>query len=207
MHQTMTKVHTRVSASLHCSRTSDTPLSEQFDGSAVTATEWPFHPEDISPLAWWRTLPSNRLRDAEHLLLRAALDQVHVLQQPCWIAARRGDPSAAIATAMALLPITHVTLTVDLAMSTVLLAALGGDAAAAVMLAHVLRQAEFDHPLAAELAESWLVSGLRGTVCSSSHHRFRLGRPHLTSIKRGMSSDANTDRGTATLLLPEGDLS
>ena len=101
-------------------------------------------------------LPPPRLRDAEHLLLRAALDRIAVLHGLSGIAALHGDPVAAIAVTIALIAISTITLKVDLAMTTVLLAALGGDAAAALTLAHVLRDAQLDHPFADDLAVSWL---------------------------------------------------
>src|ERR1700681_3289419 len=31
-------------------------------------SSWPFRPEDVTPLAWWRTMPADLFGDAEHLL-------------------------------------------------------------------------------------------------------------------------------------------
>jgi hypothetical protein len=57
---------------------------------------WPFNREDASPLAWWRTLPSEALRDTERLLLLATLEQIDVLHGgDDFTAALEGDPSAA----------------------------------------------------------------------------------------------------------------
>jgi len=40
---------------------------------------WPIKAEDISPVAWWRTLPSDAYRDAEQLVLRALVKHIGVL--------------------------------------------------------------------------------------------------------------------------------
>jgi hypothetical protein len=125
---------------------------------------WPFRPQDISPLAWWWTLPSDLIRDAEHLLVRATLDRITMMcggnDLP---AALRGDPAAAIAAAFSLMPIDDVTLEVDITMTAVLRCALDGNAAAALVLAHVVGRAELDHPFATELSGSWYTLHLRHT--------------------------------------------
>jgi hypothetical protein len=128
------------------------------------SSSWPFRPEDISPLAWWRTMPADRLRDAEHLILRDTLSKIGVLWGCEWVNAMRGDAGASIAIAVELLPITEFTLQVDLAMSALLLNALGGNRAAALMLSHMLRKTELAHPCAPQLAGSWLASNLRAAL-------------------------------------------
>ena len=72
------------------------------------------------------------------------------------IATLRGEVAAAVAVALALMPIAEVTLEVDLAMTAVLRGALAGDGPAALVLAHVLGHADIGHPFAAELSASWL---------------------------------------------------
>jgi hypothetical protein len=149
-------------------------------------------------------LPPHHLRDAEHLLLRVTLEKVDVLHQRGWIAARRGDAPAAIATAIPLLPITQVTLPVDLAMSAVLLAALGGDAAARIMLAHVLRNADLDHPFAIELAESWGGFMRRSAICPPPLHTSRPSPSRPDIANRGTSHGVSVHTGTP--VLTEGEL-
>ena len=118
---------------------------------------WPFNPDDTSPLAWWRTLPSDRLRDAEALLVNTTLDRIGVMRGgDAFTAALRGEVAAAVAMALALMPVGEVTLEVDLAMTAVLRGALAGDGPAALVLAHVLGHAEVAHPFATELSASWL---------------------------------------------------
>ncbi len=128
-------------------------------GEAADAADraWPFNPDDTSPLAWWRTLPPDRLGEAETLLVNATLDSIGVMRGgDIFTAALRGEVAAAIAVALAMMPIEEVTLEVDLAMTAVLRGALAGNGPAALLLAHVLAHADIGHPFATELSASWL---------------------------------------------------
>ncbi|WP_438275828.1 hypothetical protein [Nitrobacter sp.] len=122
---------------------------------------WPFDPNDVTPLQWWRTMPADRLNDAQYLLLRATLEKVSLIKRREWLSGMRGDAAASIAIALHCLPITAVALEVGLAMSAVALHALGGDAASAMLLSHILRRVPLDHPFARDLALSWLALNLR----------------------------------------------
>jgi hypothetical protein len=121
----------------------------------------PFSPGDVSPLAWWRTLTADNLGDAQHLLLRATLENICVIKGHKWLAGLHGDAAASIALALGSLPITELTLEVDLAMSALTVSSLGGNAGSVVVLSHILRLAPLDHPFAGELSVSWLVLNLR----------------------------------------------
>lgn len=136
-------------------------------------SEWPFNAQDISPLAWWRTLPSDLLRDAEHLLVIDTLGRICMLNRdgkPS--AAVHGDTAAAIGAALSLLPVDEVTLTVDITMTALLRCALRGDATSTVVLANILPRVGLNHPLAAELSLSWYRRLARG----SSRRGFRARR-------------------------------
>jgi hypothetical protein len=124
-------------------------------------SSWPFRPEDVTPLAWWRTMPADLLGDAEHLLLREVIGKIGVLKGREWISAMCGDAAASIEIALGTLPISIVTLEVDLAMTTLTLVALGGNATAALVLSQVLQSVSLDHPFAKELSVSWLGFNLR----------------------------------------------
>ena len=63
--------------------------------------------------------------------------------------------------AYSLMPIGEATLEADLAMTAVLRGALDGDAAAALVLSHVIGSAELHYPFAMELSASWLAHRLR----------------------------------------------
>lgn len=138
--------------------------------SAFRKSPWCFTPEDAPPLAWWRTLPSDLLGDAEVLQVRSTLDKIVVLRGGnTFGAALRGEVTAAVAVALSLMPIWDVTLDVDIAMTAVLRSALEADGAAALVLAHVLARAEIGHPFATELSASWPAHRLRHSLVS---HRF-----------------------------------
>jgi hypothetical protein len=124
-------------------------------------SSWPFRPEDVTPLAWWRTMPADLLGDAEHLLLREMIGKIGVLKGREWISAMRGDAAASVEIALGILPISSVTLEVDLAMTVLTLVALGGNAGCALVLSQVLQSVCLDHPFAKELSVSWLGFNLR----------------------------------------------
>jgi hypothetical protein len=121
--------------------------------SRPTTSAWPLATQDFPPLAWWRTLPCNLFRDAEHLLVIDTLDTICVMNRHDeFAAALRGDAAAAVGVALALLP---MTLTVDIAMTALLRCALSGDTAAIVVLANLLHRIELKRSLATELSASW----------------------------------------------------
>lgn len=133
------------------------------------ASAWPINPEDVTPLEWWRTLPSDHMNDARHLVLSTTLDKICALQGGESALAMHGDAAASIAIAIEAAPFTSITLAVDLAMSTLLVNALGGSAASALVLSHILRQTRLDHPFARELSVSWLLFNLRQAAVGKKH--------------------------------------
>jgi hypothetical protein len=68
----------------------------------------------------------------------------------------RGDAAASIAIALEMTPISEISLEVDLAMTVLVLNALDSNAAAPLVLSHLLRGAPLDHPFGKELSVSWL---------------------------------------------------
>jgi hypothetical protein len=54
-------------------------------------------------------------------------------------------------------------------MSALTVGALGGNAAAALLLSHILRQTPLDHPFARELSVSWLVLNLQRALEKKRH--------------------------------------
>lgn len=133
-------------------------------------SEWSFNAQDISPLAWWRTLPSDLLRDAEHLLVIDTLGRICMFDRDVKLsAAVRGDTAAAIGAALSLLPVDGVTPTFDITMTALLRCVLRGDAASTVVLANILHRVKLNYPLAAELSVSWYTRLARG----SSRRGFR----------------------------------
>lgn len=138
-------------------------------------SSWPFSTMDTSPLAWWRTMPADLLGDVEHLLLRETIGKVGVLKGREWVSAMRGDAPTSIAIALDALPINTVTLEVDLAMTSLMSSALGGSAAAALVLSQVLQRCPLEHPFGKELSVSWLVF---------NQHRARAGKAQVNALTR-----------------------
>ncbi|MVT54244.1 hypothetical protein GPL17_27695 [Bradyrhizobium yuanmingense] len=123
---------------------------------------WPIKAEDVSPLAWWRTLPSDVYRDAEQLVLRTVVKHIGVLHGGGDLkAALAGDAAAAIDVAFTLMPIEKTTLAVDIAMTALCRCALAPNASAALVMAQVLGLTNLDHGFGTELAASWYCYGLR----------------------------------------------
>lgn len=150
---------------------------------------WPFCAEDIGPLAWWRTMPADQLRDAKHLALRDVLSKVSVLRGCEWVSAMRGDAVASVAVAIGVHPIKEISIEVDVAMSALLLHALAGDAGAALVLSEVLRQTRLDHPFAKELAESWLVLNLRRALNAVPRAAKAKVRTKASNMRGAISKD------------------
>lgn len=138
---------------------------------------WPFNLGDVTPLEWWRTMPADHLGDMQHLHLSATLEKIWVMKDRQWLSALRGDAAASIAIAIGAMPIEQVTLEVDLAMSALALCALEGSAGAALVLAHILKRTELDHPFGKDLSASWLALNLYRALNAKGHG----AKPHLRS--------------------------
>lgn len=118
---------------------------------------WPFKADDVSPLEWWRTLPSHTLGPSEHALLLATLKSINVLHAGSDLkSALAGDPMAAVDVAFSLMPVKELTLTVDIAMTALCHLSLAPNATVALVMAQVTGLTDFDHGLSIDLALSWL---------------------------------------------------
>lgn len=152
---------------------------------------WPFKAADVSPLQWWRTLPSDAFRDAEQILLLATVERIGVLRGGDELAAAlAGDVAAAIGVTFSLMPIEEATLTADIAMTALCRCALAQNAAASLVLAQVIGLTDLDHGLATELAASWYSHGLRH---SSNPRKFRQAETVLLTAFRERHDDAGLE--------------
>jgi hypothetical protein len=107
-------------------------------------------------------LPPDSFHDAERSLLRATLGDVRVLRGGDDLAAAlRGDAAAAVGAALGLMPITEVTLPVDVTMSWLLYVALKQDATAALVMSQIVGLTDLGHGFTIELAGSWFRYGRR----------------------------------------------
>jgi hypothetical protein len=116
-------------------------LSAKSRENNLHTASWEVPILDETPLACWRTCSMSSF-DAEcHTSLRQVLTQVSLLREPRWNAARDGDAAAAIGIAIpAIADETFSLPCLDLLMSSVVLCALSGDPAAAVVWAYALRR-------------------------------------------------------------------
>ncbi|MBR0868007.1 hypothetical protein ACVIWV_000333 [Bradyrhizobium diazoefficiens] len=122
-----------------------------------TSDIWPLSTDDGPPLAWWRMLSVHQFRYTEQSIIGTMLQRIAVLHGGDKLrAALSGDPAAAIAAALSLMPIRDISLTVDITMTALLHSALSDDPAAMLVLSHVLGRLEFDLPFKVELATLWL---------------------------------------------------
>jgi len=110
--------------------------------------------DKTSPLAWWRTVPPSRLGATHRYALRRSLSQIAILGQPGWQRAVAGDAAEAIGIALPLILSGESGSRLDIVMSAVLLCALQGNPAAALLLAHALDSRS--HQDLWPLTERWL---------------------------------------------------
>ena len=151
------------------------------------ASSWPFSPQDVTPLEWWRTMPADHLGDDRHQILGGTLEKVCLMQDRRWLSVMHGDAAASIAVAIETVPIHQITFEVDLVMTVLMFHALRNSAGAALVLAHILRRAPLDHPFAKELSVSWLTLNLRRALN-------RRGHPTKTGSNLTFSTAASPER-------------
>lgn len=106
------------------------------------------------PWDWWRTTPPNRFDASHRYALRQSLSQIVVLGEPRWQRAVAGDAAEAIGIALPLIHSGESGSRLDIVMSAVLLCALQGNPAAALLLAHALDNRS--HQDLWPLTERWL---------------------------------------------------
>jgi hypothetical protein len=111
----------------------------------------------------WREKNAQQFDDTDLAAVRGILAKAVLMNEPKWAEARTGNAADAIALAVAEWPITVLTSRVDLIMTAVLLAAMTS-AAAAVVLAHVVRQLPGGTKHHKRIAASWLARNLRAAL-------------------------------------------
>ena len=111
----------------------------------------------VPPLQWWRHLSADAYTDAHLQTLHRAISGIGMIGEPRWADAARGEPAAAVGVAIrtvndrrSLKPI------VDLTMSTVLIAALNGSAAAIMLLTLMIGRMAATNAESQRLQRSWI---------------------------------------------------
>ena len=157
------------------------PLSE----TAAMLRARPAMPQEL-----WRTIPAQ------------AFDEVRRLEVAChvgmflttikeWKAAIAGDAAGAVRIAMNMsIPIDHFDYPTDARMTLLLHCALEGNAAAALVLAHLLRKMPLDSAHKNRLATSWLVRSFRALpAVGALQGEPRLRRRSIAAVLLGKEED------------------
>ncbi len=110
--------------------------------------------EQTKPQAYWRTLEAPQYDTVHRLQLSCLLGSVHA-SDALWRRALGCDPSAAVAIALTMRIPTVVTYPIDLRMSVLLGASLGGNAACALVMSHMLLRMPIETNLRTRLSKSW----------------------------------------------------
>jgi hypothetical protein len=112
-----------------------------------------------SPFTWWRTRTPGQFTGKDSAVLRWALLQSNIAEEPYWSDAVVGKVTAAINIAIRCLktrPIDHPE--VDLALSAMLACALDHDVTAGILISSALRRRAKIDPRCRLLSDLWLIA-------------------------------------------------
>jgi hypothetical protein len=112
-----------------------------------------------SPLSWWRMVKPSDMGPKSYIPVRRALIGTDLPDECNWKAAFSGNAACAIGAAVRQIRKHDIgAREVDLAMSAVLVNALRGDAASAILISWALRKRAAKDEASASLSSLWLVS-------------------------------------------------
>jgi hypothetical protein len=111
------------------------------------------------PCRLWRMIPADGFGESNRLAVCAYIVETSPRNIE-WRKAIAGDAAYAVRTALGMEIPDEVTYPVDAQMSLLLYSALNGSAAAALVLAHLLRKMPIERDIKNRLATSWLVRNL-----------------------------------------------
>ncbi|MEH2480193.1 hypothetical protein V1282_003550 [Nitrobacteraceae bacterium AZCC 2146] len=132
-----------------------------YDGDAIGISSPSI--DGKATLSWWRLRSAYTFTDACPARLRQALAGMSLIAEPRWEAAVDGDAASAIGIALpAIGDDSYDGAYLDLAMSAVLLCALNGSAASALVLSHALRRSTSGRITWQAPAAAWLVRAAFG---------------------------------------------
>jgi uncharacterized Rossmann fold enzyme len=132
----------------------------------------------LRPHQLWRTIPADAFDEHRRLqVLGHVAEYLTTIKE--WKEALAGDAACAVRIALQMrIPDDHICYPVDARMTLLLHCALNGSAAAALVLAHLLRKMPLDGAHKNRLATSWLVRNFRalpgvGSLEEGPRHRRR----------------------------------
>ena len=105
---------------------------------------------------WWRLTPAIAFDAIALREMRAALSKIDMLGEPRWKDAATGDAAASIHIALGLSPEESAEARFDLAMTALAICAADGNAAAFLVMSHILRKIPGAGKAEARIATSWL---------------------------------------------------
>jgi hypothetical protein len=108
------------------------------------------------PIKWWRTLPADGFDSSRKSALRATLSTIAIFDEPTWRSAAGGSAAAAIGLALRLNPSRSTSAAYDLIVTSLAICAADGNAAACIVMSHVLRNIPGAGKAEARIATSWL---------------------------------------------------
>lgn len=114
-----------------------------------------------SPITWWRSIAAPNFHLMALGAMRAAVEKVEMLGEPRWRAAIAGDATAAIGLALEMHRQDALRERFDLIMTSLVICACAGDAAACLVLSGAIRRLPSAGPREARLATSWLMKAFR----------------------------------------------
>ncbi len=105
---------------------------------------------------WWRLTPATAFDVVALREMRASLLKIDMLGEPRWKDAATGDAPAAIQIALSVSAEDSAEARYDLVMTALAVCAAGGNAAACLVMSHVLRKLPGAGKAEARIATSWL---------------------------------------------------
>ena len=108
------------------------------------------------PIRWWRLKAATGLEKRALRMMRAVFSKIEMLGEPQWKAAVKGDPAACIRISLNLRPENFADARFDLAMTALAICAADGNAAACLVMSHILRKIPGAGKAEARIATSWL---------------------------------------------------
>jgi hypothetical protein len=106
---------------------------------------------------WWRLTPATAFDAIALREMRAALSKINMLGEPRWKDAATGDAAASIHIALSMRRKKSAEARYDLAMTALAVCAADGNAAACLVMSHILRKIPGAGNAESRIATSWLV--------------------------------------------------
>lgn len=178
----MNRKDSRSAAGLEVHKKRAGPEATSGHRSAERSAGGHFNKDLLSPLIWWRRIPAYAFSQLDIPEATRALQGLAIVGEPKWSCARRRDAASDVGAALRTLKRHGAqSVAMDLAMTAVLCSAIGGDAAAANLIAAVLRSRSAIERHCEALSLTWTAAGLESLVIKHRQNELhRCPTPDLT---------------------------